>query len=459
MSARILVVDDILSNRRLMKAKLEAKYFSVLLAENGTQAIEIAEAEQPDIILLDVMMPGMDGYEACRRLKSSAETEHIPIVMLTALSEASDRVHGLESGADDFLTKPVDDFSLMARIAALNRYNAVASELRKREASGVRAGALSDEESQLLDRRANILMVDTSPLSDKALRNPLEEAGHRVLTLAEADSRPDRRTSNLDIVLIALSHQTYDPLRLCAHFRTADATRALSIIVVAGPQDKELAAQALELGASDVIVTPIVQEELLARIATQTKRTRYVEILRRRVDRGLELSVVDQLTGLYNRRYMTNQLAQWMKRSAMGGLPMSVVAADIDHFKQVNDRYGHEAGDRVLQQFAERILSNVRPKDIVCRPGGEEFLVIMPETPAEFAANAAERIRESIAEAPFEIQPGGRTLDITVSAGVATYDGENDTVADILRRADDALYRAKTSGRNRVSFIAARDAA
>ena len=456
MSARLLVVDDILANRRLMQAKLEAKYYSVLLAENGPTALKIAAEENPDIILLDVMMPGMDGYEVCRRLKADPQTAHIPVVMLTALNETADRVRGLESGADDFLTKPVDDFSLMARIGALNRYNAVAMELRKREANGMRAGALADEEMQGLERGANILLIDSSSSSMQSIRDPLQDAGHRVLTLDEADKAADGRNSNLDIVLLGLSRQAFDPLRLCAHFRTTDATRALSIIVMATSADRELAAQALELGASDIIQTPVVPEELLARVATQTKRRRYVDILRRRVDRGLELSVVDQLTGLYNRRYMTNQLALWMKRASLGSQPLSVISVDIDHFKLVNDDYGHDAGDRVLVQFADRIKANVRPKDIVCRPGGEEFLVIMPETTGDLAGRAAERIRKSVAAEPFELDDlGQQKLAVTVSAGVAAYAGEDDTVADMLRRADAALYQAKTSGRNRVTNIAA----
>ncbi len=456
MSARLLVVDDILANRRLMQAKLEAKYYSVLLAENGVEALKIAAEDQPDIILLDVMMPGMDGYEVCRRLKADPQTAHIPVVMLTALNETADRVRGLEAGADDFLTKPVDDFSLMARIGALNRYNAVAMELRKREANGMRAGALAEEEMQGLERGANILLIDSSSSSMQSIRDPLQDAGHRVLTLDEADKAADGRNSNLDIVLLGLSHQAFDPLRLCAHFRTTDATRALSIIVMATSADRELAAQALELGASDIIQTPVVAEELLARVVTQTKRRRYVDILRRRVDRGLELSVVDQLTGLYNRRYMTNQLALWMKRASLGSQPLSVISVDIDHFKQVNDKYGHDAGDRVLVQFADRIRTNVRPKDIVCRPGGEEFLVIMPETTGDLAGRAAERIRKSVAAEPFALDDlGQQKLGVTVSAGVAAYAGEDDTVADMLRRADLALYEAKTAGRNRVTNIAA----
>lgn len=456
MSARILVVDDILANRRLMQAKLEAKYYSVQLAENGPQALEIARASDPEIILLDVMMPGMDGYEVCRQLKGSAETAHIPVVMLTALSETSDRVRGLDAGADDFLTKPVDDFALMSRLSALLRYNAVTTELRQREASGVKFGAFSEEETDTLNRDVNVLVVDTNPYNVKRLREPIEQAGHRVFTLEEAEGLKKTGNERLDIVLLGLSNQSYDPLRLCAHLRTSDATRALSIIVTVEERDQALAGRALELGASDIIQQPLAPEELLARIRTQTRRSRYVEILRDRVDKGLELSVIDQLTGLYNRRYMNNQLSLWMKRAAMGGTPLSVVSVDIDHFKKVNDVHGHEAGDTVLQEFAERLMANVRPKDIVCRPGGEEFLVIMPETNGDLACSAAERIRRAIAAAPFDA--GTRSsgeLHVTVSAGVATFHGEEDTVADLLRRADDALYRAKTAGRNQVKSIAA----
>lgn len=456
MSARILVVDDIMANRRLMQAKLEAKYYSVLLAENGPQAIEVAHSSAPEIILLDVMMPGMDGYEVCRQLKASPETAHIPVVMLTALSETADRVRGLDAGADDFLTKPVDDFALMSRLNALLRYNAVTTELRQREASGVKIGAFSEDEASTLNRPVNVLVVDTSPYNVKRLREPLERAGHSVFTLEEADGLKKSGSEKLDVVLLGLSNQGYDPLRLCAHLRTNDATRALSIIVTVDERDTDLAGRALELGASDVIQQPLAVEELLARIRTQTRRSRYVEILRNRVDRGLELSVIDQLTGLYNRRYMNNQLSLWMKRSSMGGTPLSVVSVDIDHFKKVNDVYGHEAGDRVLKEFAERIMANVRPKDIVCRPGGEEFLVIMPETGGDLACSAAERIRRAIAAETFD---GGtrsaRALEVTVSAGVATFQGDEDTIADMMRRADDALYKAKSAGRNQVKSLAA----
>jgi len=227
-----------------------------------------------------------------------------------------------------------------------------------------------------------------------------------------------------------------------------------SIIVAAEPHLNREAARALAYGASDVIQMPIEPQELLARVRTQTRRTRYIEIMRRRVDRGLELSVIDQLTGLYNRRYMMTQLQQWMKRALTGGNALSVVALDIDHFKKVNDTYGHGAGDRVLQAVAERLRDNVRPLDIVCRPGGEEFLVILPESSGDRAAAAGERLRRAIAAEPFDAGDG-HMIDVTVSAGISVLDGSDDTPVDLLNRADIALYSAKRSGRNRVCGEAA----
>ena len=187
----------------------------------------------------------------------------------------------------------------------------------------------------------------------------------------------------------------------------------------------------------------------------RNRRRRYIEILRRRVDRGMELSVIDQLTGLYNRRYMETQLDQWMHRAVMGGKPVSVMIADIDHFKQVNDTWGHDAGDRVLKEFSDRLKMHVRPLDIVCRHGGEEFVVVMPETDGDIACTVAERIRGAIASETFEVEGVPTSLQITVSVGVAALDGSRDSADDFLKRADEALYQAKSDGRNRVKSIAA----
>lgn len=455
MSARILVVDDIEPNRRLLQAKLEAQYFEVTLADGGAAALECVKHELPDIILLDVMMPGMDGYEVCRRLKANPRTKHIPVVMVTALSESEDRIKGLDVGAEDFLTKPVDDFALMSRINALLRYNAVAFELRQRQAAGVRTGAVEEINDEELDSPARIFVIDDNPRVSARVAAILREQGHTAATLLEAGTMGDLSEKRVDILILSLNAQAYDPLKLVAHFKMNEATRAISIILTCDTDDKAMAAKGMELGASDVIFAPFDRQELLARIRTQARRYRYIEILRQRVDRGLELSVIDQLTGLYNRRYMTTQLRQFMKRSVLGSETLSIVMVDIDHFKEVNDTHGHEAGDDVLLQLSDRLLGNVRPMDVVCRSGGEEFMIIMPDTSGDLACAAAERIRRAVAAEPFTTERDQLSLAITLSAGVATANGGADTIADLMKRADTALYQAKTAGRNRVGSVAA----
>eukprot|EP01013_Petalomonas_cantuscygni_P012823 TRINITY_DN2681_c3_g1_i1.p1 TRINITY_DN2681_c3_g1~~TRINITY_DN2681_c3_g1_i1.p1 ORF type:complete len:427 (-),score=96.63 TRINITY_DN2681_c3_g1_i1:462-1742(-) len=426
-----------------------------MLAENGIEALSMVERSEPDIILLDVMMPGMDGYEVCRRLKENPATNHIPVVMVTALNDVEDRVRGLEVGAEDFLTKPVDDFALMARMGALTRYNAVASELRQRQASGLRAGIDGGDGVHVKDQPARLFVVDDNPRTSTRIADTLRSGGHTAITLLEAGGMKGLNELGVDILVLSMLSDRYDALKLCAHFKMNEATRSISILLICDPDDRQRAGKGLDLGASDVIFAPIEKQELLARVRTQARRTRYIEMLRDRVDRGLELSVIDQLTGLYNRRYMNNQLEQLMQRSLMGGRPVSVLMADIDHFKAVNDTYGHDAGDEVLQEMAKRLKTNSRVMDVVCRPGGEEFMVIMPDTPGDLACAAAERIRRSVAAEPFVVSGGAREISITLSAGVSTIRGASDTIADLIKRADTALYQAKAAGRNRVESIAA----
>ncbi|MEL6244587.1 MAG: PleD family two-component system response regulator [Pseudomonadota bacterium] len=456
MSAHILVVDDIEANRRLLQAKLEAKYFTISLASDGHEAIEKTKQDQPDIILLDVMMPGIDGFETCKRLKADPETAHIPVVMVTALSEVEHRVRGLEAGAEDFLSKPVDDFALMSRIRTLSRYNAVAQELRQREASGVRAGLLDDVDQGELDAPSRVLVIDDNPRSSARLAAPLRAAGHTVVTLQdEGGGLGNAMEGGADLAILSMGCSEFDALRLCAQFKMTHHTRSLTVVVAYQDGEMEQALQAMELGASDMIQVPIDDQELLARVRTQTRRGRYIDILRQRVDRGMELAIVDQLTGLYNRRYLMTQLDQRLQRAALGGETLSVMVADIDHFKQVNDTYGHDAGDKVLQELARRLKSNVRPSDVVCRQGGEEFVVIMPDTPGDIACTAAERIRRAVAADLFEVDGVPVALEVTLSGGVSAYRPNNDTPAAMLKRADEALYKAKEAGRNRVESVAA----
>jgi two-component system cell cycle response regulator len=446
MSARVLVVDDIETNRRVLEAKLAAEYYQVMLASDGAQALDLARSEHPDIVLLDVMMPGLDGYEVCRRLKEDEATRHIPVLMVTALDERESRLKALEHGADDYLTKPVNDMQLMARLRNLARMKPIVDELRVREASGRRMGLIGAQGPALDGDNARILLVDDDERQMRRMERALERQ-HYVAVVGEERSG-QAAAGRPDLIIVSVAAKAFDGLKVIAHIRSQESARRLAVIAIADVEDNQRAVRALDLGADDLVYRPLDLTELAARVRTLVKRKRYIDSMSAALDRGLEAAVIDPLTGLHNRRYLDAKLEPLVRRVAAGRLSLSALALDLDHFKALNDSYGHDSGDCVLREFARRLSVTVRPLDLVCRTGGEEFVVLMPGTSGDLAAIAAERLRRRVVGAPFPIAPE-RSVEVTVSIGVAAA-RSNDTATGLLKRADEALYRAKAAGRNRV---------
>jgi two-component system cell cycle response regulator len=453
-SARILVVDDIEANVRLLEAKLSAEYYEVITAYDGPTALAMAAADKPDIILLDVMMPGMDGFQVCRRLKDDAETRHVPVVLVTALDGRADRVSGLEAGADDFLTKPIDDVMLMARVRSLTRLKAVIDELREREASGRRMGVIGAAAARMGGSGGRILVVDDN--ERQARRVCLElSIEHRPVVESDPDKALLTARGPVDLVIINTGAKSFDGLRLAAQIRSDEASRNIPLLAIVDADERQRLVKALEIGVNDLLAKPVDPLELSARARTQIRRKRYTDYLRDNLDHSLELAVTDQLTGLHNRRYMNGQLEALVRRSAQGGEPVALLLVDIDHFKKINDSFGHDVGDEVLREFAVRLASNVRAIDLPVRYGGEEFVVVMPDTEIVDARRIAERIRLHVAGSPFRVMGGRELLSVTISIGVAvSLSGEARPEA-LLKRADEALYEAKSTGRNCVIAYAA----
>lgn len=446
MSARILVVDDQPANVRLLEARLQAEYFDVCTAENGQQALEVARLEQPDVILLDVMMPGMDGYEVCRRLKADAATRHIPVVMVTALDQSEDRIKGLEAGADDFLTKPVDEVSLFARVRSLLRLKAVLDELRYREDSAALAGAPSEHVDDLSDDYEVVIIAADDRVMPRYVSAMPEGASTR--TFSDPGEGMEAISAETDLLIVDLTSPAFDGMRICARVRSDNETRQLPIVAIVNPEDVQTAVRSLDLGVNDVVYRPVDGGELNARARTQLRRKHYADRLRNSLDHSLELAVKDSLTGLHNRRYIESRLRQAIDSANSGGAPVSVMIADIDHFKRINDTWGHEAGDAVLKGFAQRIIDGLRALDLAARYGGEEFVIMMPGAGLAEAAIAADRLRARVESSAFEI-PGADPVNVTVSIGLAQLTAGED-MDSLLRRADAALYEAKTDGRNRI---------
>jgi two-component system, cell cycle response regulator len=456
MTARVLVVDDIMSNVKLLEAKLTAEYFDVLTAYNGVDCLKRMAEAIPDIVLLDVMMPGMDGFEVCRRIKSDPRIAHVPVVMVTALDQPSDRVAGLEAGADDFLTKPVDDAALFARVRSLVRLKLMTDELSMRENTG-RSMGLVDPAENLLDTNpaGRILVIEdrqeTAAWFQSALAPP-----HEVVTVDTFEEALVRvRGGDPDLVVVSLGMRGFDGLRLCSQLRSLPEGRYVPILVVVSDGDRRKLAHALEMGVNDYLTRPVDRNELIARVRTQLRKKRYADRLRHNVQLSLEMAITDQLTGLHNRRYMSRHLDNLVASAKKSGKPIAFVIMDIDYFKSVNDSHGHDIGDEVLKEFAARIAANVRGIDLACRYGGEEFVVVMPDTDIEYAYAVSERLRHSIETTPFGVSRPPHALNLTISIGIASAQGSQDTVDALLRRADQALYRAKKTGRNKVVAAAA----
>jgi two-component system cell cycle response regulator len=451
MTARVLVVDDVPANVKLLEARLSAEYFDVTTAMSGAEALAICERAECDIVLLDVMMPDMDGFEVCRRLKSNPATHHLPVVMVTALDQPSDRVKGIEAGADDFLTKPVSDVALIARVRSLSRLKMMTDELRMRAVTSRDIGLQNPEREAIAEAGLNgrILVVDDRATSHERLVATLSKEHTVDVQTDPNEALFHAADANYDLMIVSLGLENFDGLRLCSQVRSLDRTRNIPILAIADAENNTRLVRALEIGVNDYLVRPIEKNELLARVRTQIRKKRYTERLRDNVQLSIEMAITDALTGLFNRRYMESHLDTLVEQAAARGKPLTVLVLDIDHFKAVNDTYGHDAGDDVLREFAIRIRKSIRGIDLACRCGGEEFVVVMPETDMAVATMVAERLRRRIAGEPFLIQQGARAIEVTISIGIAAL-GRHDSAAGILKRADQALYRAKREGRNRV---------
>ena len=452
MTARVLVVDDVPANVKLLEARLSAEYFDVVTAMSGQDALTICERAECDLVLLDVMMPDLDGFEVCRRLKTNPLTHHIPVVMVTALDQPSDRVRGLEAGADDFLTKPIPELALIARVRSLARLKMVTDELRMRALTSRDIGIELPEREAVADagRGGRVLIVDDRAGSYERIAatlavehsveveaNPTEALfraadGNYDLLIVSLGSGEFRRAAAVQPDPLARPHpERADPRhhrarQQCAHGSRA-RTRRERLSDAPGRQERAVGARP----------HPGPQAPLY-RAAARQRADLHRDGDHRRAHRPVQPALHGKSSGDADRA------------GGARGKPLSALMLDIDYFKAINDTYGHDAGDDVLRDFALRIKRSIRGIDLACRTGGEEFVIVMPETDMAVAAMVAERLRRRIAAEPFAVNQGQRSIPVTLSIGIAALRGQDDNAASLLKRADQALYRAKRDGRNRV---------
>lgn len=465
MTGRILIVDDVATNRIVMKVKLSAARYDVVPAASGAEALEIAASGGVDIIIMDMMMPGLTGAETCRRLRANPATSTIPVILVTASEDMEARMDGLSAGADDFLSKPVDELALLARVRSLLRSRGEEQEFRARGGDMIemacatmpgmaegRVGFAAKPAAQAEGRIALIGGAEAKwlPVQRDRLRPLFREAvsimNRDVALAVSAAAAPELFLLDADIA------SRNDGLRLMSELRSRPATRHSAFMVLLPKGDSERAATALDLGAADVSYHPFSADEIAMRVRTQLSRKRRADRMRSTLDSGLKMAMFDSLTGLHNRHYGLHQLELIATRCRAQGIRAGLIMMDIDHFKQVNDTHGHPVGDAVLARVAQTLQGSLRSEDIVARIGGEEFLAILPDTDLRNVRVVAERLRAAVEEMEVRL-PNGNLLSVTLSLGAGLLAEDDAAGAAAIARIDRALYSAKDSGRNCIHVL------
>jgi two-component system cell cycle response regulator len=447
-SGRILIVNDVATNRIVLKGQLTAACYRTLQAASGRAALRIAERETPDLILLDLELPDIDGIAVCRQLRANPATRMIPIVMLTVRNDPAARLGALAAGVDDFLPRPVDDQLLRARLRNLLRAREMEAELSLREMTGRELGFAED--TPAFEGPALIALVAAQPADAVAWRAAMApRIAHRMIVLDRAEAVFEMPEAPDAVVIAADLARPGDGLRLMSDLRSRPETRHAAMCVVLPAGQAELAAIALDLGAADVVSAPFDPRELALRLDSMVYRKRLRDRLRARLRDGMRQAVRDPLTGLHNRRYALPHLGRVADRAAQTGSPFAVLVLDLDRFKAVNDRWGHPSGDAVLVEVARRLQDNLRAVDLLARIGGEEFLAVLPDTQLGEAQAVAERLCRVVEERTVAL-PAGGAIPVTLSIGLAIGGGGR-PVAQVLDLADQALLRAKSDGRNQVT--------
>jgi two-component system cell cycle response regulator len=450
MSGRVLIVDDVATNRIVYRARLAAAFYDPLLAASGAECLARAVDLRPDLILLDLDLPDLPGQEVLRRLRADPRTRDIPVIVLTAHGDCAARLSAFSAGADAVIVKPAGDEVLLARVRNL---------LRARAEPGFVPVDGMAEPAAAFDPGATVALVSAQPEPARRLQQDL--AGllrdrlvvlSRPQALAEASASPARVPDVF--ILQDDGSDSGGQLRLLSELRSHPSTRHAAVCVLGPAAEGEEAAMAYDLGADDVVGAEVDAAELALRMQGLVRRKRAGDRQRAQVQDSLRLALIDPLTGLYNRRYANPQLAAIAARAAASGQEFAVMVVDLDRFKQVNDQHGHAAGDQVLVEVSRRLTANLRAGDLLARIGGEEFLVVLPDTGMARARQVAQRLCDAVEERAVRLA-SGTGLPVTVSIGVAVsggVPGHPVAVEALVEEADLALLDSKGSGRNQVTF-------
>ena len=486
MEERILVVDDNASFSEGVSRLLEADGYKTFLANDGIEAIEKAFRELPDIILIDGMLPGMNGYQVSRLLKSDVETRNIPIIVLTEKDQTGYKYWGVKTGADAYLCKEFIQTSLLKIVEDLleKKRNTVTNKPFVRESGFIKAVDIVSKVNNLLDKK----LFEVTILNEMSALIELEnEDFDEIVNIVMGTLA---KILDYDIAAIVILEQ-YDVESIFEINRTVseqylkavqDHTKALIKLngfesgsfgkVMVLNEDKVAPEGVINKNEIAFFAVPIRHANKLNGLIVlayhvskkvDSKEEDFFKIVVKQAyviidnawlyEKVKRLAITDSLTGIYNHGFLYESLCREYSRTERFKLPLVLLMMDIDHFKRINDTYGHLQGDDILRKVSLILKNNIRTYDILGRYGGEEFLVILPEASMEDGMCLAERIRTAIEQYEFAgvLESIRGPIRCTISIGVASYPAPDiKKMEDLINKADKLLYRAKVEGRNRV---------
>ena len=449
---RILVVDDEPNNVKLISAMLFKEHFDIITAYDGKAALDIVNSRKIDLILMDIMMPEIDGYQVTQLVKQNPQTKDIPIILVTALQSEHDKKLGFDAGADEFLTKPINKIEIIARIRSMLRLKQYREQMVVRIQSEGQKNISSLNEKSFRNKNVqSVLLVEDNDKDSKLIQRLIINEPYRLMRVKSGEEAISlAMNEKIDLILLDIILPGLDGYQVCQYLKNNDRTRDIQIVMITSLSDLESRLKGVEEGVDDFLVKPIDNRELKSRINALLRKKAYHDLLQSHREQALSLAVTDGLTQLYNQSYFKRYLDIEIARAQCHQYNVGLLIADLDDFKKYNDELGHLFGDEILRFFARLIRSHIQEIDFPVRYGGEEFAIVFPYAEVEKVIAVAERIRKSVEQFVFPEIENPLLARITVSIGIAFCPIDAIKSNELIEKADHRLYRAKKSGKNRI---------
>ncbi|MEM1003830.1 MAG: diguanylate cyclase [Pseudomonadota bacterium] len=456
----ILVLDGVSTNRIMLKVQLTAAWYHVVQGERLQGLRALVRRTRPDLVLTAQTLSDGTAADVKNLITAEPDLVDVPVVAIAAQNDKRARLQALADGLDDVLTHPFKDALLLARIRSLLRARGDTQDLQVRDGPHS-IGFAEPAPSPITPPQAARVAILARAAKTGAIwkRSLTDLCRHNLSSHSQSNLQSVLSGSVPQAIVVELDSNPAG-LHILADLRSRTATRHTVLIGVLNDNNAARASEALDRGADAVCLGGFCAEEILLRLDNQIARKARLDKMRESLKRGIADSWIDPLTGLHNRRYAMRAMAQIARQSAQTGRGFALMLADLDHFKAINDSFGHAGGDFVLTQAATRMQRVLDKSGFVARIGGEEFMIGVPNTSRNKALKLADAICGTICKEPFRLPDRNEPIPVTISIGLnmsapsyLVRDQDPESFELLLKSADQALYAAKKAGRNQVRML------